>query len=146
MDTPKENTQAEPTPEQAATFIALLTKALEAKAEPQKAYDEVYANNFHFEPSAWDLKILCGQLEQHTGKTTVDWHTALTIPWPQAKILAYYLRSQAAWIELQNGPITIPSSVMPVEPKPPTGEFENDPLLNAFHEALKKIYAEMFGG
>ena len=94
----------------------------------------------------WDLKIIFGQLEQHTGTPVVDWHTAITIPWLQVKFVAYYLRLQLAWQEQQTGPLKAPSFVMPAEPQPPTAESANDPIAKALYETKKKIYAEMFGG
>ena len=135
----------EPTPGQVGEFVAELFKGLDAHLETKNKFEVAYANNFHFEPSVWDLKILFGQLEQHTGTSAIDWHTAITIPWLQAKFVAYYLRVQAAWHEQQTGPLKAPAFVMPPEPKPPTGELANDPVANALYEAQKKIYNEMFG-
>jgi hypothetical protein len=139
----KENKLADPV--EAVKFMAELFRGINTKLDQQNKFKTVYANNFHFEPSTWDLKIILGQLEQHTGATTIDWHTALTIPWTQVKLVAYYLRVQAAWYEALNGPITAPAGVMPKVPEPPTGEAENDPAAIAWHEASKKIYLEMFG-
>lgn len=144
MDEQKEAKSTEATPEQAGAFMAELIKTLSAQTERQNKFKGVYANNFHFEPSAWDLKVMLGQLEQHTGPATVDWHTAVTIPWLQVKLVAYYLRLQAAWHEQHNGPLTVPPYVMPSEPKPPVGEFANEPAAIALYEAQKKIYDEMF--
>ena len=144
MDEQKETKLTEPTPEQVGAFMAVLTRALSAQVDQQNKFAAIYANNFQFEPSAWDLKVLFGQLEQHTGRSVVDWHTAITIPWLQVKFVAYYLRVQAAWYEQQNGPLRAPSFVMPPEPKPPSGELANDPIANAFYDAKKKIYTEMF--
>jgi hypothetical protein len=103
----------------------------------------VYANNFHFEPTVWDLKIHLGTLNQQ--KAAIDWHAAVTIPWLQVKLVAYYLRLQFLWHECQNGQIKIPASVMPKQLAPPSGDAANDPIALAFHEGSKKIYAEMFG-
>lgn len=135
----------EPTPQQVGAFMAALANALNARVDQESKFKSIYANNFHFEPSVWDLKVILGQLEQHTGSTEVDWHTALTIPWLQVKFVAYYLRVQAAWHELQSGPLKAPSYVMPPVPKPPSLELSaKDPNAAAFYEAQKKIYEEMF--
>lgn len=134
----------EPTPEQAAAFMAVLTRALSTKMEQENKFEVAYANNFNFEPSTWDLKIIFGQLEQHTGLAEIDWHTAITIPWLQVKLVAYYLRVQAIWYELQNGPLNIPANVMPPEPTPPVGEMAENSYAKAYYEAQKKIYMEMF--
>jgi hypothetical protein len=134
----------EPTPEQAAAFMTVLTRALSTKMEQENKFEVAYANNFNFEPSTWDLKIIFGQLEQHTGLAEIDWHTAITIPWLQVKLVAYYLRVQAIWYELQNGPLNIPLNVMPPEPMPPVGEMAENSYAKAYYEAQKKIYMEMF--
>jgi hypothetical protein len=145
MDQPNETKATEPTPQQVGTFMAAMANALSAKVEQEKKFKNVYANNFHFEPSAWDLKIVLGQLEQHTGVTEIDWHTALTIPWLQVTFVAYYLRVQAAWHEMQGGSLKAPSYVMPPVPKPPSPELaEKDPFATAFYEKQKRIYDEMF--
>jgi hypothetical protein len=135
----------EATPEQASAFIAELFKDFGAHLERQNKFKTAYANNFHFEQSAWDLKIIFGQLEQHTGTSEIDWHTAITIPWLQVKLVAYFLRLQAAWNEMQNGYVAIPASVMPKEPEMPVGELANIPVNVAWYEVSKKIYKEMFG-
>src|SRR5260370_17103775 len=127
MDEQKETKLTEPTPEQVGAFMAVLTKALSAQVEQQNKFEAIYANNFQFEPSAWDLKVLFGQLEQHTGRSVVDWHTAITIPWLQVKFVAYYLRLQAAWYEHQNAPLSAPSFVIPPHPKPPTIKLPHNP-------------------
>ena len=53
----------------------------------------VYANNVRFEMTAWDLRVLFGQLASTTisGEPGVDWHTDVTIPWIQAKLMHFYL-------------------------------------------------------
>lgn len=106
-------------------------------------FDTVYANNAHFEASVWDLKVIFGQLEQHTGQSFVDWHTAVTMPWLQAKIWSYYLLAQVLFHEAQNGALTIPARVMPPPPTPPS---EDDPLSQAVYPILDKWYRELFGG
>ena len=124
--------------------MAEIIRAISAQTERQTKFDAVYANNFEFETSVWDLKIILGQLEQHTGKSVVDWHTAVTIPWIQVKLVAYFLRLQAAWYELQNGPISIPASIMPAVPPLPAGDLANDSSALAWYSSVKTIYEETF--
>ena len=107
-------------------------------------FESVYANNTLIENSLWDLKIIFGQLEQHTGRPQVDWHTAVTVPWLQSKILSYYLRLNILSHEADNGTIKVPGQVMPPKPLKPSGEFENDPKALEFFEMASKIYSENF--
>ena len=69
----------------------------DAEAENGELDDVVpmYANNVRFEMTAWDLRMLFGQLMPSSeGKGQVDWHTDVTIPWAQAKLMHLYLRSE----------------------------------------------------
>jgi len=113
--------------------------------ESEDEYQSVYANNSRLEPSVWDLKVLFGQLELHTSEAHVDWHTAVTMPWIQAKIFSYYLLLNLLLQEQMNGPITVPASVMPPKPEPPSGEAEKDPSMRAVYEAMTKIHLQIFG-
>lgn len=109
-------------------------------------FESVYANNSRFESSVWDLKVLFGQLEQHTGKEVVDWHTAVTLPWMQVKILLYYLRVNLAVHELGSGPLWVHPNVMPQKPQAPATEpAESNSLAIQTYEAILKIHSEMFG-
>ena len=142
----KDTKPGEPTPEQIGAFMAELLKGkLGTQPEGRDEIDVSYANNFIFEPSVWDLKLMFGQLGQHDGVAEVDWHTEITIPWLQAKLVAYFLRLQAAWNELQNGYVNIPASVMPKEPEPPTEEQAKNPINVEWYQTAKKIYDETFG-
>jgi hypothetical protein len=107
--------------------------------------ESVYANNSRFESSVWDLRVLFGQLEQHTGKEVIDWHTAVTLPWMQVKILIYYLRVNLAVHELASGPLWVHPNVTPQKPQPPPAEVvESNPLAPQTYEAVLKIHSEMF--
>jgi hypothetical protein len=105
-------------------------------------FDSVYANNTSLELSAFDLKIIFGQLEQHTGKSLVDWRTAVTLPWSQAKILSCFLQAQIAWYERAFTPIVVPSSVRPAAPESAEDE---TPILNDYFAFVKKLHADIFG-
>lgn len=98
-------------------------------------YREVYANNVYFEQSGWDLKLIFGQLDQREGKVIIRQHTSITLPWPQVKLLAYWLRGYIEVFEDENGKIRIPRSAMPADVPPPTEEAKRS-IPNA-----EKIYA-----
>jgi hypothetical protein len=75
-----------------------------------------YANYSHIESSLWDSKILFGQTDQTLGNT-VPVHTAMTFPWPQLKVLAYFLSVHLAAHEADNGRIKVLTGIIP-EPSP----------------------------
>lgn len=95
----------------------------------------LYANNIQFEQSAFDLKLVLGELDQSSGKVTVEQHGSVTIPWAQAKLLVYYLQVHIAAYEFQMGKIKIRQDLIP----PPIPEQKGDPKLEAFYELITNI-------
>lgn len=81
-------------------------------------FASLYANNIRYETSAWDLKLIFGQLDQGDGpdKSFIEQHTAMSMAWPTARIMAYFLTANCAMQEFQNGAIQIPASVLPPRP------------------------------
>ncbi len=102
----------------------------------------VYANNMRFELTAWDLRIFFGQL-MPGGRGEVDWHTDVTIPWAQAKLMHLYLGVNLGVYELENGKIKIPPGVLPpVMASPPPGiDTSNPQALETFEFVQKAIQA-----
>jgi len=85
-----------------------------------------------FESSGWDLKLVFGTLDQGTPDPSkfprsVKYHTAINVPWKQAKLLAYSACMNVLWHERGEGKI-------PVASPPPRAE------------ALKKDLAETSSG
>jgi hypothetical protein len=102
-----------------------------------------YANNFYLESSAWDLKIIFGQLDQSSTPNVIKQNVAVTLPWAQAKLLLYYLRLHLAAEEVADGKIHIRPDLIPPEVSPPTpDEVKNDPKLKSLFEVVKKLRAE----
>jgi hypothetical protein len=122
----------------------------DAKPGPETAghvydFDTVYANNTRFEASVWDFKVLFGELEQHTGREVVNFHTAVTMPWLQVKLLCYYIRLNLAIHEL-TGKVAVPPNMLPQPLEPPTPEqSEAEPLTKQLYEIAKAIRADLFG-
>jgi hypothetical protein len=102
----------------------------------------VYANNVYFESSAWDLKIIFGQIDQSTGTVTVKQKVAVTIPWTQAKLTLFWLRVQVELIERQSGKIAIRNDLVPPEWPAPTGGQKDDPDAIAFFELYNRARDE----
>src|ERR1700693_1350694 len=74
----------------------------------------MYANNVRFEMTAWDLRMLFGQLmPESQGKGQVDWHTDVTVAWAQHKLMHFYLGMNLPLYQRESGRITIPPSVLP---------------------------------
>lgn len=95
-----------------------------------------YANNTLLEPTIWDLKLIFGEYTQRFN--SVEWHTSVTIPWAQAKLLSHYLQVNVAVHEMSNGKIKIPKQMVPETPPPLTPKQEMDPEAKAIFEIIKK--------
>src|SRR5438045_7215 len=77
-------------------------------------FESVYANNVQFLSSAMDLKMTFGQSDQRpNGSWFVEQHTAVTIPWIQAKIMLFFLHANIFFHENANGTIRVPPQLMP---------------------------------
>jgi len=85
-------------------------------------FQELYANNVQFEISVWDLKLLLGLLDLRDGKERVEHHTSVSIPWPQVKLLSYYLQANIAIHEIEEGVTRLPERLWPAAPLPPPEE------------------------
>jgi hypothetical protein len=109
-------------------------------------FSSLYANNIQFEWSQFDLKLLFGELDQSVNPLRVEQHTAITIPWAQAKLTLYYLQLQVAFFELQNGKIKIPSQLVPPEAVEPTEEQKQHPQAEEIFKLIKAIHDQFVAG
>lgn len=99
----------------------------------------LYANNVQFEQSAFDLKIIFGELNQSQSKVRVEQHSSVTISWAQAKLMAYYLQLNIAGYETQMGKIKIREDLVPVAIPPLSPEQEKDPKIREFFDIAKGL-------
>jgi hypothetical protein len=101
---------------------------------------EGYANNVYLESSAWDLRLIFGQIQPAKGPNVVVQHTAITLPWSQAKVLSYLLQFHLIGQELENGKVAVPKGVI-VRPTPPSDELKKQfPNAPKIFEAVRKLY------
>ena len=105
-------------------------------------FTSLYANNVRFEPSVWDLKMVFGELDQSAGATVVEQHTAISVSWRQAKLLAYYIEVNLVIQEADNGYIYLPPSVIPA-PFDPT-LVADTPRLVPVWELLAAMHKRFF--
>jgi len=109
--------------------------------ERDEDFVSLYANNIDYEISAWDLKLIFGQLDQAGNRNLVTQHTAMALSWLQVKIMIYTLQVQLAVYEAQYGKVVIPAAVLPPPPGRLPPEMENDPVAKASSERAREIYA-----
>jgi len=114
------------------------------KIERDQNLADLYANNTRFETSVWDLKLLFGKLDlSQTPPEIVRLHTSITMPWPTAKIMAYFMAINVIIHQQEQGVIPIPERVMPPRPDP------DNPELSAFHRDtilyMRWVHDQFFG-
>lgn len=99
--------------------------------------DTDYANNVAFETTVWDLKLVFGEYSDQDKE--IDWHTSITIPWAQAKLMQYYLQVNIEAFESVHGKIRVPSAMIPPDvPKPDP----NDSASKQFYDIVQRLRAE----
>jgi hypothetical protein len=114
-----------------------------ASFEFAEEFYEAYANNVYYEASSWDLKLIFGQLDQSEGKVKVVQHSAITVPWTQAKLMVYWLRGQIEAHELANGKVHMPPSLIPPPLPPLTAEMKkSDPNAEAVYAMFHRLREE----
>jgi hypothetical protein len=113
--------------------------------EIEEDFASLYANNVMYESSVWDLKLIFGQLDQNLLTAgdghTVDYHTAITLPWSTVKSMVYYLRINLAAHEAEAGPVKLPARILPDRPS----VLGDNPATKAAVEAMCKIWDEEVG-
>lgn len=115
------------------------------KIEHADNFVSIYANSAIFEATAWDLKIIFGQVDYASGmsgKPAIKQQVAVTIPWSQAKLAAYWLRLNVEAMEIQSGKIGLRPDVLPPEPPELTAEQAEVPNGKEIHELVKRLHAE----
>jgi|ERR1035441_7450252 hypothetical protein len=109
-------------------------------------FESLYATNVNFEPSVWDLKLIFGQLDQSSGRAVVKQHTAISVPWIQVKLMAYYLEAQLAIHDIDFGAVIVPPSLIPPSPDPTSPEIQGNELAEVTAKYLLLIHEKYFGG
>ena len=114
----------------------------EKKLEPKRVEDfaSLYSNNVYFESSEWDLKMIFGQLNQV--ESVIEQHSAITMPWSEAKITAYYLLVNVIFREAKI-PIQLSPGVVPARPDP--SDREVTPDKKALVEYMAWVHNQFFG-
>ena len=98
-----------------------------------------YANNVAFESTVWDLKIIFGEFSHKN----VEWHTSMTVPWAQAKLMAYYLELNIGAHEMAGIPINIPPAFIPAPPVLPPEDASE--YTKAVYRLIKHTHERFFG-
>lgn len=104
-----------------------------------EGFTDYYANNAQYQTSAWDLRIIFGQLDQTLGPNTIVQQGSITVSWPTAKTLLFFLQLQVTGHELEAGRIAIPPNIIPEIPATPP---ENLVVSHENWRILRKVYED----
>lgn len=105
-----------------------------------------YANNVAFEATVWDLKLIFGEYSQRANG--VEWHTSITIPWEQAKIMSYFLQVNIEAHEIRTGRPILPPPMMipPPIPEPPDKSDQEAMKMFEMFKRNRERLIESIGG
>ena len=107
------------------------------KMEHTEDFETRYSNNVKFESTVYDLKLVFGESDLSGPAEVIRQHTGITIPWPLAKLMAYYLTANVLMQEAAIG-IIVPSQVHPPELPPPPKDLAGNPrIMEARSKVLK---------
>src|ERR1039458_5289099 len=115
---------------------------IDYKRLPDDLFFEQYANNVYFEPSAWDLKLIFGKIDQAKGSANVIQHSAMTLSWSQVKIAIYFLQFHLAVHESIHGKVYVPKSIVNAPVPPTEDQQKDDPRTKIIFETINKLYRQ----
>ncbi len=118
------------------------------KIQFQRSEDflELYANHTQLSSSLWDLRIIFGQTEPTVGEDGVLQHASVRLPWPQAKVLAYFLLFHIKGEELEHGRIVVAPGIIPEVPATAPKQLgDKSPELAKSWNELRKLYEDFIG-
>jgi hypothetical protein len=104
-----------------------------------------YSNNIVYESTAWDIKLTFGHIEQATAPVLTRNDCSVTIPWPLAKLLLFWIRLHVESAEVEiAGKIPIRKDLLPPElPDRLPEELEADPAnAKRFREIYERLRAD----
>lgn len=98
------------------TIAPPIIPAAEIVRQQTEDFVSRYANYAHLQSSLWDLRISFGQVDTESGNK-VPINVSVTLPWPQVKVLAYFIGVHLSAHEADNGRIRIPPGIIPPAPE-----------------------------
>ena len=106
-------------------------------------FAEFYANNVLYQPSAWDLKLVFGELDQSLGENVVVQSCGITVPWRQVKVGIYFLQFHLTAYESAHGRVSVPKGVVREIPtQPPKEVTDKSPDAEKSWKQLRKLYED----
>ncbi len=108
--------------------------------KPSEEFVNLYANNAQLLSSNWDLEITFGQLDQKQGPNVVVQTGSVTLPWPAAKVLWYFLTLHLMGHEFDFGRVIIPAGIIPEFPAQKSKEFAS--IKEEAFQAVRRFYLD----
>ena len=98
------------------------------------AIPDYYANMIQFATTAWDFRMLFGQMIKRGDSEIFEQKVAITLPWLQVKTMIVYLQMNLFIHERANGKVNVPSGFLPL----PIPSSEEGPNVIEGIEMLRK--------
>ncbi|HEY3929142.1 MAG TPA: DUF3467 domain-containing protein [Candidatus Koribacter sp.] len=94
-----------------------------------------YANNVYFDTSAFDVKMMFGEMRRDSTSVFIRQDTSVTMTWEEAKITAIYLALNVIGHEDTHGPLCLKEGVRPAAVSADEARL---PLREFFEVALRR--------
>lgn len=118
------------------------TKSKDIERQRSGEFESKYANHVWLESSTWDLRLTFGEYDSALGENAVSQHTAITLPWPEVKVLAYLLQVHLTLHEADFGRLLLHSGAINPVPEEVPKEFENNPSMVRAYKMMRQLYTE----
>ena len=119
----------------------------ETSVQTEEGPFRAYANSAYFDTTLWDMTIIFGQPAvrkyDQPGILPTEWHTAMTMPWGQAKLIAYFIQANIAAHEILHGKVELLRGLVPPVPVEPDSA-ASSPEAVRIYEAVKKLHSDYF--
>jgi hypothetical protein len=118
----------------------------EMKIRRDDTFRSLYANNIGFLATPWDFRLIFGLQEQNEkGELYVQQHTAITVSWGEAKLIAFLMNLHIRAFEVANGPLKLPKEGIPEVPPIPD-ELKEDKTVQEQYRTMLKMRDDLLKG
>jgi hypothetical protein len=101
-------------------------------------FRSVYSNSVYYDPSVYELRASFGEMQRTPQGAFVEYHTAVSMSWLEAKLTAIYLIVNMANYEREHGTVKIPSVVRPAFISEENGNQSLDEILKSLNANFAK--------
>lgn len=113
-------------------------------------FDEKHANNVRVDSSVWGVSLMFGTLDQGSPDPdlyppSVKFHTHVSMPWVQAKIMLYHMYMTMMFHDVSETQVVVPDAVLPAKLIDLIPEIKDRSMGPQLLELDAKIRKDLFG-